>query len=291
MVCSIMTLFFLIMGALGASAEMRIEEDINFRRKRHSVPGEERIQKLEMKYANLEMLIYKLETERDFSFDSDVMLVGETDKSGTVYYRGQHVCDFGWGPEEAAVVCRELGYSTDIVIAKRNSHFGQPSQYGQSSWFSCSGSETSLSECRKMTAGRFCTSSNAAGVYCGSSLELRGGSGPHEGNVFYNGAPVCGINKNGDSDWRKVTKEKEATTVCRILGYTRATNAFYGKHGGSPFPKTTDPSILSGISCSGLETSLLDCTHEPLSWKESHQHCRTLTSSHFGLFTAGVMCE
>ena len=188
--------------------------------------------RIEAKLANLETLIYKLETEREISFDSDVMLVGETEKSGTVFYRGQYVCDSGWGPEEARVVCRELGYSTNDVFATRKAYFGEPN-HGHSNWFHCSGSESRLSDCRKMTGGSFCPSSNAAGVFCGPALELKGGSGPHEGNVFFRGAPVCGLNKsgqNGDMDRFSSKKNKASTVVCKMLGYTRATDAFYGQN-------------------------------------------------------------
>ena len=272
----------LILGILCVSGEPQIE----------NIPGDVRIQKLEAKFSNLEMLIYKLETEKEFYFDSDLMLVGETAKSGTVFYRGQFVCDSGWGPEEAQVVCRELGYSMlpDVIFAKRNSHFDQPSQYGLSSWFDCSGSEASLSECRKMTGGRFCSSNNAAGVYCGPSLELRGGSGPHEGNVFFGGAPVCSLDKAGSvGDWTDAGKGKAATVVCRILGYTRAKYAIYGTIAASPFPETTEQSILSGVKCSGAETSVLGCTAEPMSWSERHLHCQS--GVYLGKYIAGVKCE
>ena len=48
-------------------------------------------------------------------------------------------------------------------------------------------------------------------VYCiwFSVVELRGGSSECEGNVFVNGQPVC------DDYWDK----KDATVVCRMLGY------------------------------------------------------------------------
>ena len=124
----------------------------------------------------------KLENENILSYERSIMLMGEDDSSGTVFYRGQYVCDSGWGPEEAKVVCRELGCTNDdgnVPESTRNSHFGQPNQNGASSWFKCSGSEQLLSECTKITGGRFCPPSQAAGVFCTSSLELRDGSGPH----------------------------------------------------------------------------------------------------------------
>ena len=105
------------------------------------------------------------------------MLMGEEDHSGTVFYRGQYVCDSGWGPEEAKVVCRELGYTNDddgyVPRATRNSNFGQPNQNGASSWFKCSGSEQLLSECKKMTGGRFCPPSHAAGVFPATTVPAK----------------------------------------------------------------------------------------------------------------------
>ena len=50
-----------------------------------------------------------------------------------------------------------------------------------------------------------------------NSLELRGGSGPHEGNVYLNGSPICEDDSNNVNQWRS----EEAAVVCRcctVLG-------------------------------------------------------------------------
>ena len=186
-------------------------------------------------------------------------------------------------------MCRELGYSTGAVSATRNSYFGQPSPHGLSSWFKCSGSEATLAECRKMSGGKFCPSTNAAGVRYGNSLKLLNGSGPHEGNLFCKGFPVCALTKGGScGDWRD-SKEKTPTVVCKMLGYTRATKSWCGTAHNSPFSKTTDRSSLSGVMCSASQASILDCYHELLNSEESHSHCRP--GPQLGQWTAGLRCE
>ena len=222
------------------------------------------------------------------------MLMGEEDSSGTVFYRGQYVCDSGWGPEEAKVVCRELGYTNDdgyVPVATRNSRFGQPNQNGASSWFKCSGSEELLSECTKMTGGRFCPPSHAAGVVCTStlesSLELRDGSGPHEGNLYFQGAPVCSLNKAGSAlEWNTKDKDKTPTVVCKMLGFSRATDTWCVS---SPFPATTLPAKLSSVSCSGGQSSILECQH--VLTEDTHKRCYDKDSSYFGKYTVGLRCE
>ena len=54
-----------------------------------------------------------------------------------------------------------------------------------------------------------------------NTLELRGGSGPHEGNVYINGFPVCEDDENNVNQWRRA----EANVVCRMFGYVGAAAA------------------------------------------------------------------
>ena len=54
-----------------------------------------------------------------------------------------------------------------------------------------------------------------------NTLELRGGSGPHEGNVFINGFPVCEDDEFNVNQWRRA----EANVVCRMFGYVGAAAA------------------------------------------------------------------
>ena len=54
-----------------------------------------------------------------------------------------------------------------------------------------------------------------------NTLELRGGSGPHEGNVFINGFPVCEDDETNVNQWRRA----EANVVCRMFGYVGAAAA------------------------------------------------------------------
>ena len=85
-------------------------------------------------------------------------------------------------------------------------------------------------------------------------MRLVGGSGPHAGRVevLHNGAwgTVCSYY------W----DQKDATVVCRQLGYGRAVaalrNAAYGRGSG--------PIWYEIVDCSGSEASLTQCTHPGL---------------------------
>ena len=196
------------------------------------------------------------------------------------------------------MVCRELGYTTGddgyVPMATRNSYFGQPNQNGASSWFKCSGSEQLLSECTKMSGGRFCPPSHAAGVICTStsesSLELRDGSGPHEGNLFFQGIPVCSLNKaRSAKEGATIHKDKTPTVVCKMLGYSRDTNAWYGTAGSSPFLDTTVSAKLSSITCSGGQSSVLECQH--VLTQDTDEDCYNKKRSLFGKFTVQLRCK
>ena len=73
------------------------------------------------------------------------------------------VCDDLWDNSDAAVVCRQLGYSGGIATS--NSYFGQTSSTFAYDNVACTGSEAFLQECPHLTVDN-CASSEAAGVEC-----------------------------------------------------------------------------------------------------------------------------
>ena len=86
-----------------------------------------------------------------------------------VYYNGEWgtVCHDSWGPSDAAVVCKQLGFESDGVVNYRRAAFGQ----GTGSIFldnlSCRGNESNIFDCTHNGIGiNDCDHSEDAGVYC-----------------------------------------------------------------------------------------------------------------------------
>ncbi|XP_037396171.1 deleted in malignant brain tumors 1 protein-like [Pygocentrus nattereri] len=117
------------------------------------------------------------------SHDSDVRLVcadsvrlvdGSSRCAGRVevLHRGQWgtVCGDGWDMRDAAVVCRELGCG-HAVDALSDAHFGPGSGPIWMNNVDCSGSETTLKNCRSRGWGKHnCDHSKDAGVVCSGGL-------------------------------------------------------------------------------------------------------------------------
>ena len=100
-----------------------------------------------------------------------------------VYHQGVWgtVCDNGWDDNDAAVVCRELGYP-GVTMATKGSFYG----YGSAGTINielvgCYGNETKLSQCSYTTSAdqSVCRTEwrrNEAGVICqaGNKTDVRG---------------------------------------------------------------------------------------------------------------------
>ena len=96
---------------------------------------------------------------------------GSTSNRGRVevYYSGQwrSVCrTSSFATDEATTVCRELGYMYSSLISRITTHYG----YGSgAAYISCSGSQSSVSQCRIGTTS--CSSRYRQYVACGNSSE------------------------------------------------------------------------------------------------------------------------
>ncbi|XP_030847855.1 deleted in malignant brain tumors 1 protein-like [Strongylocentrotus purpuratus] len=189
-----------------------------------------------------------------------------------ILYNGQWntICDDSWNLEEAQVVCRQLGYSTDNVVARSSAYYGQGS--GPIQQVQCSGSEYTLASCTLTSGDYACGHYQDAGVRCGTdvsptlnpfqwlttttgyydgifNVRLVNGPSPSEGRVeiSYNGRwnTIC------DNNW---TPER-AQVVCRQLGYSTDNvvarrSAYYGQGSGP----------IQQVQCSGSEYTLASCT-------------------------------
>ncbi|PVD22131.1 hypothetical protein C0Q70_17935 [Pomacea canaliculata] len=187
-----------------------------------------------------------------------------------VEYNGRWgtVCDTNFDNNVAAVICRQLGYSTATAQAFGGSHFGAaPDEY--IAWVSgiqCVGAEPWIGQCNISMNTGACDNTHTAGVACNggsvpmSPIRLVGGLTTHEGRVeiFYN------------NTWGTVCDDffgtEEATVVCRTLGFqTQGAVAFpRGRYGAG-----TGTIWLDDVSCAGSEQYLDMCAYRP--W--GHSNC------------------
>ncbi|PIK44174.1 putative deleted in malignant brain tumors 1 protein [Apostichopus japonicus] len=172
-----------------------------------------------------------------------------------VYHNGHWgtICDDGWDEKDASVVCRQLGYS-NIGSARNSAAFGTGTGQIWLDDVSCSGSEIRIEDCPNNGWGQHnCEHGDDAGVHCGSviiiTVRLVGGTFAQEGRVevHHNGhwGTIC------DDGW----DDKDATVVCRQLGYSNIGSARNSAAVGTG----TGQIWLDDVSCSGSEIRIEDC--------------------------------
>ncbi|NXN75373.1 DMBT1 protein, partial [Himantopus himantopus] len=183
-----------------------------------------------------------------------------------VFYNNEWgtVCDDGWDPNDAAVVCRQLGCGV-ALSAPGSARFGWGAGPIWLDDVSCTGEETDFFECRaKMWGVHNCHHGEDAGVVCAagnsSSADLRLANGPHRCagrvEVLHTGqwGTVC------DDGWDL----NDAEVVCRQLGCGKAMAA----SGRAVFGQGTGRIWLDDVACVGSEDALAQCRARP--WGQSN---------------------
>uniref|UniRef100_A0A3B4CQH6 SRCR domain-containing protein n=1 Tax=Pygocentrus nattereri TaxID=42514 RepID=A0A3B4CQH6_PYGNA len=131
-----------------------------------------------------------------------------------VLHRGQWgtVCDDGWDMSDAAVVCREL--HCGVAVAKlSNAHFGPGSGQIWMDDVDCSGSESTLKNCRSAGWGKHnCHHGIDTGVICSGKLQLADGFHLCSGRVEVRHGETWSTMCDADFD------QQDAEVVCRELG-------------------------------------------------------------------------
>ncbi|XP_071842198.1 uncharacterized protein [Apostichopus japonicus] len=207
--------------------------------------------------------------------DFDIRLVGGNSSAGRVevYIDGQWgtVCDDYWDLNDAAVVCRQLGF-LGASSALGAAFFGLGVDPTHLDDVECLGSESSLKNCTFLRTEN-CNHYEDAGVVCSNTgqsnqgdLRLAGGnSSAGRVEIYLDGmwGTVC------DDYWGI----EDANVVCRQLGFAGASVAY----GDAFFGPGNEPTHLDDVACRGNESSLLDCN------KALYENC-----NHYE--DAGVAC-
>uniref|UniRef100_H3AH32 Neurotrypsin n=1 Tax=Latimeria chalumnae TaxID=7897 RepID=H3AH32_LATCH len=187
---------------------------------------------------------------------------GRSKLDGTVevYWNGVWgtICSENWDSDDAAVICRQLGYSGKGTARRVPflRHGLAPVHWGN---IHCRGEEGSILQCQKdVKLGGTCHQKEVAAVTCTSGkgpafvpVRLVGGSFAYEGRVEVYRAgqwgTVC------DDQW----DDYDAEVVCRQLGLSSGTAKAWSR---AHFGEGSGPVLLDEVQCTGNELSIEQCT-------------------------------
>ncbi|XP_052281888.1 deleted in malignant brain tumors 1 protein-like isoform X1 [Dreissena polymorpha] len=173
------------------------------------------------------------------------------------------VCAWSWQSNDAAVLCRALGYKDGIVSYEKNISLGFTLPWVTG--FFCQGHETSLMTCLNTGFNStfltdLCMGGRDPGAYSqcfnetveDTKVRLVDGPNNHSGRVevFMTGANQWGT--ICDDYW----DDPDAIVVCRQLG-------FYGGQAlkKAPYGQGTGPIWFDNLKCIGNESKIGDCGH------------------------------
>ena len=189
--------------------------------------------------------------------EGSVRISGSTLSTGRaeIFYKDQWgtICDHGWDINDTTVLCKQLGFSQASQAYSGATH-GQGTGPIWMDYVACSGSESHIYDCSHRGWGNnSCTHGNDASVRCSHGFQVvrLAGGGNNYGRVeVYHGGrwgTVC------DDCWDM----KDASVVCRELGFSSASSAPQG----SRYGQGSDPIWMDDVNCQEGEASLFACTH------------------------------
>ncbi|CAI5689235.1 unnamed protein product [Oreochromis niloticus] len=188
------------------------------------------------------------------------------------------VCDDGWDLNDAEVVCRQINCGSALEVPQ-SAHFGAGTGQIWLDDVTCSGNESSLTECQHSGFGsNTCEHGQDAAVICSDLIRLAGsGSSRCSGRVEVYHDNVWGT--VSDYNW----DINDAEVVCREINCGSALEATPS----SKFGAGTGQVWLSDVSCSGNESSLTECQHA--GWGNYYNYYYSLHSYDVGVMCSGVI--
>ncbi|XP_025102838.1 deleted in malignant brain tumors 1 protein-like [Pomacea canaliculata] len=167
------------------------------------------------------------------------------------------VCGDDFGTNEAQVVCRMLGFSSDDAAVVPSAVYGKGTGGTLPIYFKCQGTEKNLKECiDTMYFNHRCSHSEDHGITCNNKIQLKArlmsGTAPWNGRleILFHGiwSTVCDTGFGNE----------EAIVACKMLGFNSSQvvvvkSNFYEKGSGSI--------LLDNVDCQGNESRLEQCEH------------------------------
>ncbi|XP_073693844.1 scavenger receptor cysteine-rich type 1 protein M130-like [Garra rufa] len=217
------------------------------------------------------ILLSSIITITTSDFETVRLVGGNSPCSGRVevHHRGQWgtVCDDGWDMTDAAVVCREVDCGEAVeALGNNKAHFGSGSGPIWMDGVACSGSESTLKNCRSRGWGvHNCNHREDAGVRCSETLTY-GRSRLVDGSHLCSGRVEMFLVGGWGSVCDTAFDQQDAEVVCRELDCGAPVQVL----GAAAFGKGDTQIGSKEIQCKGDESHIrrcpssqnITCTHD-----------------------------
>ncbi|XP_078317936.1 uncharacterized protein LOC144620594 isoform X2 [Crassostrea virginica] len=162
------------------------------------------------------------------------------------------ICDDGFTSQTASVICHMLGFSRNGASYAESATFGQGSGQIWLDEVICTGSESSIMQCRSNGWGvHDCGHHEDVGVYCSSAIPLRLVDG-----TLSSGRVEIQFNNTWGTICDDGFTSQTAGVICHMLGFSR-NGASYA--GSAAFGQGSGKIWLDDLICTGSESSIMQC--------------------------------